>query len=116
METDCPTPQEQRNISCDQAKQLFKPMCFFSFQKLKQAVPAKIIQDETPMALEDEIKFLDKTVVRKELSTSLSTETEDEELKMLRKAAPPTVRQEQDEVSLGLSSCKQDRLCRLKIE
>ena len=108
METDCPTPQEQRNISCDQAKQLFKPMCFFSFQKRKQAVPAKIIQDETPMALEDEIKFLDKTVVRKELSTSLSTETEDEELKMLRKAAPPTVRQEQDEVSLGLSSCKQD--------
>ena len=110
METDCPTPQEQRNISCDQAKQLFKPMCFFSFQKCKQAVPAKIIQDETPMALEDEIKLLDKTVVRKELSTSLSTETEDEELNMLRKAVPPTVRQEQDEVSLCLSSCKQDRL------
>ena len=62
------------------------------------------------MALEDEIKLLDKTVVRKELSTSLSTETEDEELKMLRKAAPLTVRQEQEEVSLGLSSCKQDRL------
>ena len=85
-------------------------MCFFSFQKCKQAVPVKIIQDETPMALEDEIKLLDKTVVRKELSTSLSTETEDEELKMLRKAAPPTVRQEEEEVSLGLSSCKQDRL------
>ena len=49
------------------------------------------------MALEDEIKLLDKTVVWKELSTSLSTETEDEELKMLRKAAPPTVRQEQEE-------------------
>ena len=108
METDCPKPQEQRNISCDQAKQLFKPMCFFSLQKRKQAVPIKIIQDEPPMALEDEIKLLDKTVVQKELSTSLSTETEDEELKMLRKAAPPTVRQEQEEVSLGLSSCKQD--------
>ena len=48
METDCPNPQEQRNISCDQAKQLFKPMCFFSLQKRKQAVPVKIIQDETP--------------------------------------------------------------------
>ena len=24
METDCPTLPEQRNISCDQAKQLFK--------------------------------------------------------------------------------------------
>ena len=102
-----------------QSKELFlvikqnsylKPMCFFSFQKHKQAVPVKIIQDETPMALEDEIKLLDKTVVQKELSTSLSTETEDEELKMLRKAAPPTVRQEQEEVSIGLSSCKQDRL------
>ena len=85
-------------------------MCFFSFQKRKQAIPVKIIRDETPMALEDEIKLLDKTVVRKELSTSLSTETEDEELKMLREAAQPTVRQEQEEVSLGLSSCKQDRL------
>ena len=62
-------------------------MCFFSFQKRKQAVPVKIIQDETPKALEDEIKLLDKTVVWKELSTSLSTEIEDEELKMLRKAA-----------------------------
>ena len=83
-------------------------MCFFSLQKCKQAVPVKIIEDETPMALEDEIKLLEKTVVRKDLSTSLSTETEDEELKMLRKAAPPTVRQEQEEVILGLSSCKQD--------
>ena len=63
-------------------------------QKHKQAIPVKIIQDETPMDLEDEIKLLEKTVVRKDLSTSLSTETEDEELKMLRKAAPPTVRQE----------------------
>ena len=106
METDCPNPQEQRNISCDQANQLFKPMCFFSLQKRNQAVPVKIIQDEPPMALENEIKLLDKTVVWKELSTSLSTETEDEELKMLRKAAP--VRQEQEEVSLGLSSFKQD--------
>ena len=108
METDCPTPQEQRNIFSDQVKQLFKPMCFFSFQKRKLAVPVKITQDKTPMALEDEIKLLDNTVVWKELSTSLSTETEDKELKMLRKAAPPTVRQEQEEVSLGLSSCKQD--------
>ena len=29
-------------------------MCFFSFQKRKQAIPVKIIQYETPMALEDE--------------------------------------------------------------
>ena len=74
-------------------------MCFFSLQKRKQAVPVKIIQEETPMDLQDEIKLLERTVVRKDLSTSLSTETEDEELKMLRKAAPPTVRQEQEEVS-----------------
>ena len=85
-------------------------MCFFSLQRRKQAVPVKIIQEETPMDLEDEIKLLKRTVIRKDLSMSLSTETEDEELKMLRKAAPPTVRQEQEEVSLGLSSCKQDRL------
>ena len=51
------------------------------------------------MDLEDEIKLLERTVLRKDLSTSLSTETEDEELNMLRKAAPPTVRQEQEEVS-----------------
>ena len=31
-------------------------MCFFSLQKHKQAVPVKIIQYETPMDLEDEIK------------------------------------------------------------
>ena len=74
-------------------------MCFFSLQKRKQAVPVKIIQEETPMDLQDEIKLLERTVVWKDLSTSLSTETEDEELKMLRKAAPPTVRQEQEEVS-----------------
>ena len=74
-------------------------MCFFSLQKRKQAVPVKIIQEETPMDLQDEIKLLERIVVRKDLSTSLSTETEDEELKMLRKAAPPTVRQEQEEVS-----------------
>ena len=83
-------------------------MCLFSFQKCKQAVPVKIIQEETPMDLEDEIKLLERTVVWKDLSTSLSTETEDEELKMLRKAAPPTVRQEQEEVSLGLSSSRID--------
>ena len=69
---------------------------------------------------EDEIKLLEKTVICKDLSTSLSTETEDEELKMLKKAAPPAVRQEQAEVSLlGLSSCKQDNLlelCHLKME
>ena len=59
------------------------------------------------MALEEEIKLLEKTVICKDLSTSLSTETEDEELKMLKKAAPPTVRQEQEEVSLlSLISCK----------
>ena len=74
-------------------------MCFFSLQKRKQAVPVKIIQEETPMDLQDEIKLLERTVIRKDLSTSLSTETEDEELKMLRKAAPTTVRQEQEEVS-----------------
>ena len=83
-------------------------MCFFSLQKCKQAVPVTVIQDKTPMDLEDEIRLLEKTVIQKDLSTSLSTETEDEELKILRKAAPPTVRQEQEEVSLGLSSCKQD--------
>ena len=75
-------------------------MCFFSLQKHKQAIPVKIIQDEPPMALEDEIKLLEKTVICKDLSTSLSTETKDEELKMLKKAAPPTVRQEHEEVSL----------------
>ena len=95
-------------------------MGFFSFQKHKQAVPVKISQAKTPMALEEEIKLLEKTVICKDLSTSLSTETEDEELKMLKKAAPPTVRQEQAEVSLlGLSSCKDDnllKLCHLKIE
>ena len=74
-------------------------MCFFSLQKRKQAVPIKIIQEETPMDLQDEIKLLERTVIRKDLSTSLSTKTEDEELKMLRKAAPPTARQEQEEVS-----------------
>ena len=42
-------------------------MCFFSFQKHKQAVPVKIIQDETPMALEDEIKLLEKTVICQDL-------------------------------------------------
>ena len=31
-----------------------KPICFFSFQKRKQAIPVKIIQYKTPMALEDE--------------------------------------------------------------
>ena len=31
-------------------------MCFFSLQKPKQAVPVKIIQEETPMDLQDEIK------------------------------------------------------------
>ena len=31
-------------------------MCFFSFQKRKQAVPVKIIQYETPMSVEEEIK------------------------------------------------------------
>ena len=80
-------------------------MCFFSLQKRKQAVPVKIIQEETPMDLQDEIKLLERTVVRKDLSTSLSTETEDEELKMLRKAAPPTVRQEQEEVSSSRIDC-----------
>ena len=63
---------------------------------------------------------MEKTVVCKDLSTSLSTETEDEELKMLKKAAPPTVRQEQEEVCLfSLNSCNQNNLlelCHLKIE
>ena len=60
----------------------------------------KIIQDETPMPLEEEVKLLEKTVIQKDLSTSLSTENEDKELK---KAAPPTVRQEQAEVRLESS-------------
>ena len=41
------------------------------------------------MPVEDEIKLLEKTVVCRDLSTSLSTETEDEELKMLRNTKPP---------------------------
>ena len=73
-------------------------MCFFSLQKHKQSVPAKIIQ-EGPMPLDEEIKLLEKTVVRKDLSTSLSTtDPEDEEAKMLRKTVPPPVRQTQEEV------------------
>ena len=40
------------------------------------------------MPVEDEIKLLEKTVVCRDLSTSLSSETEDEELKMLRNMKP----------------------------
>ena len=75
-------------------------MSFFSFQKRKQATPVKILQDKSPLPLEEEIKLLQKTVICKDLSTSLSTtENEDEEMKMLKNAAPPTVRQEQAGVS-----------------
>ena len=51
------------------------------------------------MPLDEEIKLLEKTVVWKDLSTSLSTtDPEDEEAKMLRKTVPPPVRQTQEEV------------------
>ena len=66
------------------------------------------------MALEEEIKLLEKTVIHKDLSTSLSTENKDEELKMLKKAAPPTVRQEQAEVRLESHGLQ--LVCHLKIE
>ena len=99
-QTDCPTPQSREIFLVIKQNSYLKPMWFFSFQKCKQAVPIKIIQDKTPMALEEEIKLLEKTAICKDLSTSLSTENEDEELKMLKKAAPPTVTQEQAEVRL----------------
>ena len=90
-------------------------MCFFYLQKRKQSVPAKIIQ-EGPMPLDEEIKLLEKTVVQKDLSTSVSTtDPEDEEVKMLRKTIPPPVRQKQDEVESRLDQCRLPvYLCHLK--
>ena len=50
------------------------------------------------MPLDEEIKLLQKTVVQKDLSTSMSTtDPEDKEVKMLRKTVPPPVRQKQEE-------------------
>ena len=55
------------------------------------------------MPLDEEIKLLEKTVVQKDLSTSVSTtDPEDEEVKMLRKTIPPPVRQKQEEVESRL--------------
>ena len=84
-------------VYCDQAKQTFNRMCFFSLKKRKQAVPVKIIQQSEKMDLEDEIKMLEKTVKRKDLSTSTNTQGDAEE-HMMRRAAPPTVRQDKVEV------------------
>ena len=55
----------------------------------------KVIQIEMP--LEEEIKLLEKTVVRKDLSTSTNIQG-DEEAAVMRRAAPPTVRQDKAEV------------------
>ena len=49
------------------------------------------------MDLEDEIKMLEKTVKRKDLSTSTNTQGDAEE-HMMRRVAPPTVRQDKVEV------------------
>ena len=45
-------------------------MYFFSLLKHKQSVPAKIMQQAEKLDLDEEIKLLEKTVMRKELSTS----------------------------------------------
>ena len=58
----------------------------------------KIIQESEKMDLEDEIKMLEKTVKRKDLSTSTDTQGNAEE-HMMRRTATPTVRQ--DKVDLG---------------
>ena len=54
----------------------------------------KVIQTEMP--LEEEIKLFEKTVVRKDLSTS--TDTQGEEEAAMMRAAPPTVRKDKAEV------------------
>ena len=56
----------------------------------------KIIQESEKMDLEDEIKMLEKTVKRKDLSTSTDTQGEAEEY-MMQRAATPTVRQDKVE-------------------
>ena len=60
-------------------------------------MPAKIIQEAGKLNLDEEIKLLEKTVTRKELSTSTDTLGDVEE-HMLKRAAPPTVRQDKVEV------------------
>ena len=57
----------------------------------------KIIQESEKMDLEDEIKMPEKTVKRKDLSTSTDTQGDAEE-HMMQRAAPPTVRQDKVEV------------------
>ena len=57
----------------------------------------KIIQELEKMDLEDKIKMLEKTVKRKDLSTSTDTQGDAEE-HMMRRATPPTVRQDKVEV------------------
>ena len=47
--------------------------------------------------LDEEIKLLEETVVRKDLSTSTDTQG-DEEAAMMRRAVPPTVRKDKAEV------------------
>ena len=69
-----PPSQMKDYVKCDQAKQTFNQMCFFSLQKRKQAVPVKIMQQSEKMILDDEIKMLEKTVMRKDLSTSTDTQ------------------------------------------
>ena len=49
------------------------------------------------MDLDEEIKLLEKTVTRKELSTSTDTQGDVEE-HMMRRAVPPTARQDKVEV------------------
>ena len=58
----------------------------------------KIIQESEKMDLEDKIKMLEKTVKRKDLSTSTDTQGDAKE-HMMRRVAPPTVRQ--DKVVVG---------------
>ena len=50
------------------------------------------------MNLDEEIKLLEKTVTRKELSTSTDTLGDVEEHMLKRAAPPPTVRQDKVEV------------------
>ena len=55
------------------------------------------MQQAEKLDLDEEIKLLEKTVMRKELSTSTDTQGDIEE-QMMRRAAPPTVRQDKVEV------------------
>ena len=63
----------------------------FSFQKRKQATPAKLFIKE--------VEMLKQTEDRKELSTSTEIEGEGEEEKMVRKATGQPVRQDKKDVS-----------------